>query len=126
MANEQNLVPINKRAKNEQREIRIKAGRASGAARRRRKTMKDDLKAMLVQKTRKEDGTESTMQQDITLALLEAALKGDVKAYLAIRDTIGEKPAEKVEANVKSRTQPLDAERIRQIKAFLDGDGAEE
>lgn len=107
MANEQNLVPNDKRTPSERRRNASKAGRASGAARRRRKTLKEDLKAMLAGKTRREDGTESTMQQDITVALLEAVLKGDVRAYTAIRDTIGEKPAEKVEANVKNKTAPV-------------------
>lgn len=107
MANEQNLVPNSQRSPNKLRENGKKGGRASGAARRRRKTMKEDLKALLAGKTKREDGTESTMQQDITLALLEAALKGDVKAYLAIRDTIGEKPAEKVEASVSRKSAPV-------------------
>ena len=41
MANEQNLVPQNKRTKTEQREIARAGGIASGEARRRKKTLKE-------------------------------------------------------------------------------------
>ena len=53
------------------------------------------------------------MQENIELALIAAARKGDVKAFLAIRDTIGEKPAEKIEAAM----QP-----VRIIDTTGDGD----
>ena len=36
-------------------------------------------------------------QDNITLALLDKALKGDTKAYEVIRDTVGEKPTDKIE-----------------------------
>jgi hypothetical protein len=36
-------------------------------------------------------------QQKISTALIEKCLKGDTKAYEIIRDTIGEKPKDKVE-----------------------------
>lgn len=121
MANEGNLVPLNKRAKSEQREIRKKAGKASGVARRRRKALREDLKAMLLTKIMTEDGTEKTTQEEIVLALINAALRGDVRAFLAIRDTIGEKPAEKVEASVRSSPpRPISPERLREIKRELD------
>lgn len=37
----------------------------------------------------------------ITTALIKKATKGDVSAYLAIRDTLGEKPSEKQEIAAK-------------------------
>jgi len=40
MAGEQNLIPLNRRTKSEQREIAIKGGVASGVARREKKTLK--------------------------------------------------------------------------------------
>ena len=88
MANEQNLIPNSQRTPSERRENARKAGIASGEARRARKTLKETLLMML---------EEGDTQNNITLALLDKALKGDTKAYEVIRDTVGEKPTDKIE-----------------------------
>ena len=88
MANEQNLIPVTKRTPREQREISSKGGIASAEAKKARKTLKETLLLML---------EEGNTQDNITLALLERALKGDTKAYEVIRDTVGEKPTDKIE-----------------------------
>ena len=41
MANEENLIPFNERTESEQRQIAQKGGIASGAARRRKRSMKE-------------------------------------------------------------------------------------
>ena len=88
MANEQNLKPQNERTKSEQREIARKGGIASGKARRERKTLKDELLALLE--------TED-YNSKISLSMIKEALKGNTKAFEVIRDTIGEKPKDKIE-----------------------------
>lgn len=85
MANEQNLKPV--ASKKEARERGRKGGLASGEARRKRKTLKEELLLML---------SEGETQQSVTLALIEKAMSGDTKAFEVIRDTIGEKPVDKV------------------------------
>ena len=85
MANEQNLKPIT--SKKEARDRGRKGGLASGEARRKRKTLKEELLLMLA---------EGDTQQSVTLALIEKAMAGDTKAFEVIRDTIGEKPVDKV------------------------------
>lgn len=87
MANNENLVSLANRTKEEQREIAKKGGLASGEARRKRKTLKEELLMML------ENGD---TQESITTALIERAQNGDTKAFEVIRDTIGEKPVDKV------------------------------
>ena len=47
MANEQNLKPLNKRTKSEQREIAKKAGIASGKARKQKKYIKENLEELM-------------------------------------------------------------------------------
>ncbi len=47
MPNEKNLIPLNKRAKSEQREIAKKGGAASGKKRREKKTVRQYLSALL-------------------------------------------------------------------------------
>ena len=87
MANEQNLIPNSERTPNELREMARNGGLASGEARRKRKTLKEELLLML---------SEGETRQSVTLALIEKAMSGDTKAFEVIRDTIGEKPIDKV------------------------------
>ena len=83
----QNLVPVNTRSKEEQRKLRSKAGKKSGEVRRKRKQLREELLALL---------SAGNTQKNISLALIDQALNGNVKAFETIRDTIGEKPVEKV------------------------------
>lgn len=79
----------------EQVERARKAGIQSGIAKRERKTLKDSL-LMLLQ--------DETVQNSLVAALMKKAQKGDVKAFEAIRDTIGENPTSKVlQANAITR-----------------------
>lgn len=88
MANEENLrVPSSEEA----REYGRKGGIASGEARRKRKTLKEELLLLLEQ---------GNTQEKISLALLQKAMNGDTKAFEVLRDTVGEKPVDKVEADV--------------------------
>jgi hypothetical protein len=68
-----------------------KRGRAggikSGQVRRERKTLRDELLALL---------SAGDTQKDMNLALIQRALDGDTKAYEVVRDTIGEKPVDKI------------------------------
>lgn len=93
MANEQNLKPFNELTEKEQRELASKGGKASVEARRKRKTLREELLALLE--------TEN-YQEKISTALLQEATKGNTKAFEVIRDTVGEKPVDKVEADIKS------------------------
>lgn len=100
MANESNLrVPTSKEA----REIGSKGGKASVEARRRRKTLKEELLALL---------SDGDIQERLSLALLDEALNGNkagsvTKAFEVIRDTIGEKPTEKVEVGKLNKEQSI-------------------
>lgn len=86
MPNEQNLKPV--RSKEEARERGSKGGKKSGEARREKKLLKEELMLLLAQ---------GNTQAKISLALIEEAIKGNVKAFEVIRDTIGEKPINKQE-----------------------------
>lgn len=91
-----NLIPMNERTKEEQKEIARKGGIASGESRRARKTLKEELLLLLEQ---------DDIQNNISLALIKEAMVGNnsgsvTKAFEVIRDTIGEKPTDKLEANL--------------------------
>ena len=96
MANEQNLIPHNKRSKSEARENGKKGGIASGQARRKRKEFKEALKTALT--VVMEDN--KTVQDIGIEALMSRFMKGDPKVFELIRDTIGEKPTDKQEVKV--------------------------
>ena len=82
MANEKNLIPMNERTEEEQREIARKGGIASGASRRAYKSLKQAAKAFF-----KENDTAAMR---MVQALYEEAEKGNVKAIDKLQDLIGE------------------------------------
>jgi hypothetical protein len=86
--NDENLIPFNQRTESEVRAIAANGGRKSGESRRARKTLKEELLLLL---------SEGDTQKSVTVALLRKAMDGDVKAFEVLRDTIGEKPVDKVE-----------------------------
>jgi hypothetical protein len=89
---QENLIPQSERTKEEQRKIARMGGIASGKARKEKKMLKDLLEDALSK------GTETDNEYvNITLALIREANKGNVKAYEVIRDTLGQKPIDKVE-----------------------------
>lgn len=88
MANEQNLIKNENLTPSQRRENASKAGKASVAARKRRKTLKEELLLLLE--------TEDYNKR-ISLAMIQQALNGSTKAFNTIRDTIGEKPKDKLE-----------------------------
>ncbi len=95
--NEQNLVPNSERTPEERKANARKAGQASGAARRRKKTFREMVEAALSAK-----GTMGeTVGDDVVLSMIEACLAGDVKAAAWLRDTRGEKPVEKAQSSVE-------------------------
>lgn len=90
--NESNLIPISERSTEEVREMGRKGGIASGKVRKEKKMLKELLEEALSK------GTETDNEYiNITLALIRQANEGNVKAYEVIRDTLGQKPVDKVE-----------------------------
>ena len=86
----EDLKPV--RSEDEAKEKGRKGGIASGEARRRKKTIRETLEMMLAGQM--PDG--ATRRDAIVVALMEKALSGDVRAFEAIRDSVGEKPTEKM------------------------------
>ena len=111
MANTENLEPMMGKNRNlsteEARRIGSKGGKASGEARRRERTLKETLEKLLSLPIRDEqtkdfiralgfNDEELDNKTAINVAMYQEALKGNVKAYELIRDTMGEKPTDKL------------------------------
>lgn len=89
MANIENLKPL---TTDKAREIGSKGGKASVEAKRKRKAFKEAL--LLALETKKDNKT----IQDIGIdALMKRFMIGDIEAFRIVRDTIGEKPTDKVD-----------------------------
>lgn len=103
-----NLISLTNRTKEEQREIAIKGGKASGEARRKNRNMKECLKMLLSldvksPKAREQlkalgiDDEEMTNQMALMVSMLNKALKGDKGCAEFIRDTSGQQIVNKTE-----------------------------
>lgn len=101
---QENLKPYHEMTAEQRREFHSKGGKASQAAAKKRKTMRDAILMMLDSKptpammdafAEKFDFNPKDLRELITGGLFLKAAAGDVKAYEAIRDTAGEKPETK-------------------------------
>ncbi len=132
MANEQNLVPFtSNQSREEAKKNGRKGGIKSGEARRRNAALRETMNRLLTMKVKVEglsdvleaDGVESTYEDVISMAMIEQAAQGDVKAYNAIRATVGQ--TDKSELDEEEQRA-----RIEQIKANTErmraGGGEEE
>lgn len=112
MANENNLIPKDSNQSREEARINgKKGGIASGKAKRKRKTMKMQLELLMSSKLDNPDlekikkvltkfkipKSDENIQMAMNVSMVQQALKGNTKAYEIIRDTLGEKPADKIE-----------------------------
>lgn len=84
------------KTREEAREAGKKGGKRSAAVRAQRKTLREELILLLSGDIKSKEGQTMNAQAALSTALLQAALKGNVHAFEIIRDTIGEKPMEKV------------------------------
>ena len=115
-------------------EQRAECGRKGGLAKReatrRRKEMRETLDILLNMPMKKgktysaEDikcfadlkGKNISIDQAMMVKLIQKALKGDINAIAMVRDTIGEKPAEKIDATVtKNPFDELTADELREL-----------
>ena len=109
MTNEVNLDPV--RSESEARKRGRNGGIASGKARREKKQMRETLEMLLTMPMKNGKladvdsirsfaalkGKNVSVQEAIMIMQLQKAMKGDTKAAEYVRDTIGQRPSDKVE-----------------------------
>ena len=105
-----NLVPFDKLTVEKQRELASKGGKASVEARRRKKSLRQELLLLLEQ---------GDTQNKVSLALVQKAMDGDTKAFEVLRDTIGEKPTDKQVISMEN--SPVD-KLVQSIEGIKDAD----
>ena len=134
MNNEDNLIPMSERSKEEARELGRKGGIASGEARRRKKTLKEQFDLLLSLPV-KEEGKigqrikmiaddlgippeELDNQMAMCLNMFSASMsKKPEQAFASIQATIGEKPIEKVkvEGELNNPFKGMTTDELRQL-----------
>lgn len=95
--------------------VRRAGAEATNAKLAQRRTFKEQADILLA-RINKETG--KTGIEEITVAMMERALAGDVKAYTALRDTAGEKPAESLDLNANVMTE-ADQALIEKLKSRM-------
>ena len=108
MANEQNLIPLNKRTPRERKEIARKGAEATNRIKAERKTLKEELLLAL---------STGDTQKRISTAIIEQAQKGNTKAFEIIRDTIGEKVQDNIQISgqINNPFSGMSTEELRKI-----------
>ena len=138
MANEQNLIPFDKRTESEQREIQSAGGKASGRSRRKKADFRRTLNLLLTANIDNPDwapvldsiGLESTVETAMLAAQIKAAMRGDTKAAYFVAQYAGQKPGNKlddeeqkirIDRAKRARDQEVgnDDEDNENIKSFL-------
>lgn len=133
MAGYENIMDANnKRTPSERRELARKAGKASGRVRRRKAALRDTMNRCLTMQAHVEglsdvliaDGGESTYEEIITMAMINQAMLGDVKAYNAIMKVVGQ--TDKSDADLEEQRIRTDrAKRARDQEVGDNGDQEE-
>ena len=114
MANEENLIPFNKRTPRERREISIKGANATNEQKRQRKAMREQMEMLLklppinaqAKQKIKElgiDEKEIDNQMLLMVAIFNKAMKGDIQAVNVVRELIGER-IQQAEVQIKQPT----------------------
>lgn len=131
MANYENIMDANnKRTPSERRELARKAGEASGRARRRTAAMRETMNRLLTMRVQVDglsdvllaDGGESTYEEIITMAMIEQAAIGNVKAYNAIMKVVGQ--TDKSEADLEE--QRIRTDRAKRARDQEVGDSSDQ
>ena len=119
VSNEKNLIPFNARTESEQREIAQAGGIASGAARRRRRSMKEaaDYYLSLPETDRRTvnkmlrdqiDPEDIDNQMAVVVGIAEQAKRGDARAANVLLKMLGEEtPQEDAAADALAQAREL-------------------
>ena len=118
MANEYNLKPV--RSEREARELGRKGGKKSGEARRRKAALRDTMNRLRTMQVnveglsdviRADSGEDTTYEDVITMAMIQQAMMGDVKAYQAIMKVVGQ--TERSEEDLEEQKSKIELNKAR-------------
>ena len=125
MANPQNIIPNSERTPEELREITRKGGIASGASRRRAKSMRQWAKILAKEGMRMTTPEGKEIEGDIAggivIAQMRKAAKGDTKAAKFVADLLGELVEQQAQGGVTINVNAQTKDDADNIAAILNG-----
>lgn len=123
--NNENLIPLNKRAKSEQRAIQVAGGKARGRQRRDKRDFRETVLALLELPMTGKDGQplmspitgkEMSIRETLVTTALQGAIKGNVKQLQTILDILGERTS-RVEGEINVKSSRFDGMTIEELQA---------
>lgn len=99
---QEDLIPTNRRTKEEAKELGRKGGIASGKARRLKKETQAVAKAILNEIVKTTDGNEVSVRYAMLRSAAQKALKGDIKSIDLLVKLADEMPKTQAELTIKS------------------------
>lgn len=126
----ENLIPFDKRSKKEVRELARKGGKASGKTRREKANLRKKMNWILtieadagnLSDMLKANGGESSYEEIIAMAMVKEAGMGNVQAYNAIKDTIGQ--SNKDDLDIAEQESKIELNRVK--KETMTGENEED
>lgn len=135
MANKNNLMQYRSSTPEERRRNASKAGKASGEARRRKANLRQTMNAILTSEVDIPEwtpilealGLDSTLETVISAAMVREAMNGNVKAFTAIKEVLGQTSKsetdleeQKVRMAATKAKMGVDEEEEQEDDGFLD------
>ena len=125
------LCEFSKMTPEERAECGRKGGTESGKTRRRKKAMKETLEVLLsmpmksgkyadienIKNFADIKGKNISVEEAMLISMIQKALHGNVPAFEAVRDTVGENPTKKIEADINN-TNPYDQLSIEELRSL--------
>lgn len=113
MANEKNLIPLNKRSQRERKEIATKGANASNKIQKEKRLLKQQFEMLMSLEVIDEKlknqllklgipQNETTLQMALCVAITQQALQGNIKAFEIIQNTLGQNPSNTTENEEKA------------------------
>ena len=107
-----NLIPLGSNPERD-KEIRRMGQKAQAEKKRQRKSLKE---ALLIMLSTSRDGQDATIQDNWVDALATKLENGDIPTSIFVRDSIGEKPVEKVENKITSENKEALDDYLKEVK----------
>lgn len=92
-----------------------RGGKASGEARRKKKALREALQILMQTDVTGPDGKKMTGTEAMAVRAFQSAIAGDWKAWELVRDTSGQKPADKV------MVADVDSSVIEEVEEIVNG-----
>lgn len=90
----------------------VECQKKSAESKRKRKELRQYFEILLSSRVTTEDGKKLTGVEALAWTVFQKALAGDLKAFELLRDTVGEKPVDRMEVSTISQATRDEVERV--------------